>query len=139
MEIVVNAIPKLGYDGDVGYDLRLRDDLEIPAGKRKTVKTTLCQIMPIQGFCMVMPKSGLTAAGVDVKPGIIDSRYRNLIGVTVVNNTDQTISMTKGQKVAQLVYVAAVRPSFVVWPEEAILKQEEGQRGLQGFGSTGLD
>ena len=83
----------------------------------------------------VRPRSGLAKShGVTVlnAPGTIDADYRGEVVVLLVNLGSEPVTITGGQRIAQLV-VAAVA-SVTVAEAEAL---PPSARGAGGFGSTG--
>jgi dUTP pyrophosphatase len=86
--------------------------------------------------CQVRPRSGLALKkGLSVlnTPGTIDADYRGEIGVILVNLSNVSVSIEDGERVAQLVFC---RVEHVSLTEVTVLTDSE--RGVGGFGSTGL-
>ena len=65
-------------------------------------------------------------------PGTIDSDYRGEIKVLMINLGQDSVGITRGQRIAQLVIAACPRVQLV---EVAAL--DPTGRGSGGFGSTG--
>ncbi len=65
-------------------------------------------------------------------PGTIDSDYRGEVGVLLINLGSETVKLTRGDRIAQLVVspVARVEPRVVT-------ELDPTERGSGGFGSTG--
>ena len=63
---------------------------------------------------------------------MIDADYRGDIGVILANLGNQPFTVNPGDRIAQMVFVHAIRAVFV----PAIGLEETG-RGEGGFGSTG--
>ncbi len=84
----------------------------------------------------VRPRSGLAlrhAVTVLNAPGTIDSDYRGEVRVLLINFGPEPFTVTRGMRVAQLVFTPALRASlYSVETLGATL------RGEGGFGSTGL-
>ena len=83
----------------------------------------------------VFSRSGLgTKDGLTVSQGVgvIDPDYRGEIKVSLLNTSDKVRRITRGQRIAQLVFM----PIF-----QAVISPVEGlgstDRGAGGFGSTG--
>lgn len=87
-----------------------------------------------EGFdVQVRPRSGLTAKGVGVALGTIDSDYRGELFVTMwVFGRRKSYRINHGDRIAQIV-VARLAPLLVVETEELT----ETARGAGGHGSTG--
>jgi dUTP pyrophosphatase len=79
-------------------------------------------------------RSGLACRGLQVtnSPGTIDSDFRNRIKVIVNNCSKNIITITHGDRIAQML----IKPVYKFdWIEASELNQTE--RGLGGLGSTG--
>lgn len=123
--------------GDAAFDLPARRDETIEAGARTLVPTGFAIAVP-QGWCgLVLPRSGLALDhGLTVlnSPGLIDSGYRGEIRVILINHGDQPVSVTRGQRIAQLL----VQPvPEVALDEVDDLPEAIDDRGERGFGSSG--
>ena len=129
------VLPAYAHPSDAGMDVRSVADIVIPPGGRALVPTGLVAIIPPMYEIQVRPRSGLALKhGVTVlnTPGTIDSGYRGEIGVILANFGDKEFSVSKGDKVAQLVFAPVVQPE--VLETDTI---DETDRGGGGFGSTG--
>jgi dUTP pyrophosphatase len=129
------VLPAYAHPSDAGMDVRSVADLVIPAGGRALVPTGLVAIIPPMYEIQVRPRSGLALKhGVTVlnTPGTIDSGYRGEIGVILANFGDREFSVSKGDKVAQLVFAPVVQPEI-----EETDTIDDTDRGAGGFGSTG--
>ncbi len=83
----------------------------------------------------VRPRSGLAAKhGITVlnTPGTIDADYRGEIQVILVNLGTESVSITRGMRIAQLVIAIVARARLI-----AVSSLEQTDRGSGGFGSTG--
>jgi dUTP pyrophosphatase len=84
----------------------------------------------------VRPRSGLALRhGVTVlnAPGTIDSDYRGEVRVLLVNFGPEPFSVTRGMRVAQLIFTQAFRAKL-----HTVETLNVTTRGEGGFGSTGL-
>lgn len=131
------VLPAYAHPSDAGMDVRSVADLVIPAGGRALVPTGLVAIIPPMYEIQVRPRSGLALKhGVTVlnTPGTIDSGYRGEIGVILANFGDREFFVSKGDKVAQLVFAPVVQPEI-----EETDTIDDTDRGAGGFGSTGIN
>ena len=64
--------------------------------------------------------------------GLVDAPYRGEILICMFNLTDETFIFEKGQKIAQLVVLPTLYPSF-----KQVEELSDTERGTGGFGSTG--
>ena len=131
------VLPAYAHPSDAGMDVRSVADIVIPPGGRALVPTGLVAIIPPMYEIQVRPRSGLALKhGVTVlnTPGTIDSGYRGEIGVILANFGDKEFSVSKGDKVAQLVFAPVVQPEI-----EETDTIDDTDRGAGGFGSTGIN
>ncbi|MBI1774716.1 MAG: dUTP diphosphatase [Proteobacteria bacterium] len=130
-------LPAYATPGSAGLDLMAATDrpLAVEPGERLVVPTGIAIALPPGFEAQVRPRSGLAwEHGVTVlnAPGTVDSDYRGEIQVLLINHGAKRVTITRGQRIAQLL-VAPV--SRVVWQERTELGATE--RGPGGHGSTG--
>lgn len=132
-----NAVaPAYATEGDAGLDLCAVEADVIPAGSRKLIQTGIAIELPSNTVAYVCSRSGLAIKkGVFVlnAPGVIDSGYRDGIGVILQNSGDEDFEIEAGDRIAQLV----IQEFISVKPVE-VEELSESARGLGGFGSTGV-
>ena len=99
-----------------GYDLRASDDVHLMWGQTVVVPTGVFLEMPADAMAMVCSRSGLASRGIVVNnaPGIIDADYNHEVKVILMNQTDEPVSFTAGDKIAQLVFTKWVNAGDVV-------------------------
>jgi dUTP pyrophosphatase len=130
-------LPRRATPHSAGLDLHARVDgpLVIGPGERALVPTGFAMAMP-EGFeAQVRPRSGLAIKqGLTLlnSPGTVDSDYRGEVGVVLVNLGQESVTISRGDRIAQLVVqrIPRVRISEV----EAL---PDSKRGTGGFGHTG--
>ena len=129
---------KKATKGSAGFDLlaALKEEVKLPPNSSKLIQCGFSIQMP-EGFeAQVRPRSGLALKnGVTVlnSPGTIDADYRGEIGVILINHGEKDFIITRGMRIAQLV--------FVQLPLIKLVEREElteTKRGSGGFGSTGI-
>ena len=109
--------------------------LVIAPGARVLVPTGIAIALPAGHEGQVRPRSGLaTRHGLTVlnAPGTIDADYRGEVQVLLVNLGSDSVSITRGMRIAQLVIAAVARAQL-----REVASLDETQRGTGGFGSTG--
>jgi len=109
--------------------------LMIAPRARALVPTGIAIALPDGYEAQVRPRSGLAARnGLTVlnAPGTIDADYRGEVQVLLINLGDESVAITRGMRIAQLVVAPVVRGLLL---EVAVL--DETARGSGGFGSTG--
>lgn len=134
------GLPSYQTDGAAGADIRAN----LPDGATLTLKPMQRALIPTglriavpAGFeAQIRPRSGLALRhGITLvnSPGTIDSDYRGLLGIIIVNLGDTAFEITHGMRIAQMVIAPVVRADF-----EAVAQLSETTRDSGGFGSTGL-
>jgi dUTP pyrophosphatase len=132
-------VPSYAYPSDSGFDLRSTIEINIPPFGRALIPTGVKLSIPEEYEIQVRPKSGLALnQGLTVlnTPGTVDSGYVGEIKVIVFNTNNETVTVSKGMKIAQAVLCPVVCGKYVSL--ELTNKVEDKDRGNQGFGSTGL-
>lgn len=123
--------------GDAAADLPARIAADLAPGERRLIPTGFAIAVPV-GMCgLVLPRSGLALEhGITVlnAPGLIDSGYRGEIRVILVNTSDETVAIERGQRIAQLLVLGVDELSIVEVDE---LPPAPDDRGTAGFGSSG--
>ena len=136
--IVAATTPMVSHPGDAGADLSSTMDCVILPGERKTVSTGVSIALPRGYVAFIVPRSGLAARhGITIvnSPGTVDAGYRGEILVTLLNtDAKEPFSVAVGDRIAQMVVLAFAAVNFV--PVERL---PESERGINGFGSTGLN
>ena len=128
--------PHYAHFGDSGADLFATEDATLQPMERKAIGTGLTAEIPAGYELQVRPKSGLALkSGLTVlnTPGTIDFGYRGEIKVILINLSNETYQVEKGQKIAQLVVAPVAYAEF-----EEVAELSDTSRGGGGFGSTGL-
>ena len=127
-------LPTKAYAGDAAWDLRLCTPYSsepLAPMERRLFGTGVRLIEgSIDGNVgLICPRSGLaTKSGVTVlnAPGVLDSGFRGEICVNLINLSDKSVVLMKGDRIAQLVVVPSVG-----WTDEGAV------RGEGGHGSSG--
>jgi dUTP pyrophosphatase len=132
-------VPSYAYPSDSGFDLCSTIEINIPPFGRALIPTGIKLSIPEEYEIQVRPKSGLALnQGLTVlnTPGTVDSGYVGEIKVIVFNTNNETVTVSKGMKIAQAVLCPVVCGKYVSL--ELTNKVEDKDRGDKGFGSTGL-
>ncbi len=134
-------LPAYATAGSAGMDLyaAIEGDLMLEPGARALVSTGIRLGLPSGYEGQVRPRSGLAwRAGVTLlnAPGTIDTDYQGVVQVILINLGQVSVTVRRGDRIAQLVVAPAVR---VTWREGALDAERggPGARGENGFGSTG--
>lgn len=130
-------LPAYATGGAAGADVCSAESgpVVIAPGARVAIATGLVLSIPDGFEVQVRPRSGLAFhSGVTVTnaPGTIDSDYRGEVKVLLVNLGGESVTVNRGDRIAQLVVAPVVRAEF----RETVDVGDSG-RGSGGFGSTG--
>jgi dUTP pyrophosphatase len=125
-------LPSYAHPGDVGLDLYSLEDAEVPPGGHHRFQNGFALEFP-EGFAaIVKDKGSLSKAGLHVMGGVFDAGFRGEYNVHLVNLSDKSYTVEKGDKVAQLVIFPVAVAKLV---ETDVLS--DSSRGMGQFGSTG--
>jgi dUTP pyrophosphatase len=127
--------PTYATEGAAGLDVVTAVDLSLSPGERMAVPTGFAIEIPPGYEVQVRPRSGLALKhGVTClnTPGTIDSDYRGEVKVILANLGGESFSVSRGERIAQLVPAPVLRATF-----EEVSELSDTGRGSGGFGSTG--
>ena len=151
-------LPTVAYAGsDLGYDLYSIEDVTLEPGKPTKIRTGIAvEGPPGHGF-ILGDRSSMAARGITYAGGRIDAGYRGEIVVCLINTnhpqfnlrcvrderghltdavlekTDVSLCIRKGDKIAQMSPFAAMTGGAVIAVEDL----SASERGPKGFGSSG--
>jgi dUTP pyrophosphatase len=131
------ALPAYATAGAAGLDLSAAVDRDVvlAPGARALIPTGYAIALPEGYEAQVRPRSGLAARhGISIvnAPGTVDADYRGEIMVCLVNLGDAPFTVSRGERIAQMV----VAPVSRVRLRETD-RLDDTARGDGGFGSTG--
>ena len=129
------SLPQQATPGSAGYDLMSAEDVQLGPMERKLVATGIRIAIPAGFECQIRPRSGLAIRhGISLPntPATIDSDYRGEIKVPMINLGGETFAITRGMRIAQMVFAEVARARF-----DEVSDLTESDRGEGGFGSTG--
>ena len=135
-------LPEYATAGAAGLDLRaaVEADLTLAPGERALVSTGIRLALPDGYEGQIRPRSGLAwRQGLTLlnSPGTIDADYRGIVKVVLVNLGQASVTVQRGDRIAQLVVASVMR---VEWLEQNDWNEWDNamsRRGEGGFGSTG--
>lgn len=128
-------MPAPATAGSAGCDLASAEAGTLAPLERRLFRTGLSIAIPEGYECQIRPRSGLALRhGVTLpnSPATIDSDYRGELMVALVNLGSEPFEVTRGMRIAQMVFARAERVEF-----RAVENLPESGRGVSGFGSTG--
>lgn len=129
-------IPTRGTEYSAGYDIYSAEEVTIPAGQWKLVKTGICLFWDdVTYYPQISPRSGLSLKfGISPRAGVIDLDYRREVGVILMNESSNDYHVSIHDRIGQ----------FIFQKIEAEIEFEETSEFPElissrsgGFGSTG--
>lgn len=152
-------LPIYAHDTDAGLDIYAKEEITIAPGETKIIGTGIKMAIPEGYAILIQPRSGQSAKTklrVANTPGLIDSGYRDEIGVIIENieppfkdieyefdsNGEihiksilhgQSYTISEGQRFAQMRLVQVPKASFLQVESVGEIGEDRGG----GFGSSG--
>ena len=130
-------VPGYATSGSSGVDLRADVDGEVVLlpGDIKLISAGIYISIPLGYEAEVRPRSGLALKhGISLvnTPGTIDSDYRGLISLIMINHGKEPFTIHRGDRVAQMVIKEVVKADI-----EVTENLDDTARSHGGFGHTG--
>ena len=131
------ALPAYKTVGAAGADIVAAnpEPIVLTPGERAAIPTGLALAIPPRWEAQVRPRSGnALRMGLTVvnAPGTIDSDYRGEVRVLMINLGQTDVTLSRGDRIAQLVFAPAPQVRF-----SEVQSLSETIRGQRGFGSKG--
>ncbi|EAV47709.1 dUTP diphosphatase [Methylophilaceae bacterium] len=136
--LITSHIPNYASKGAAGLDLRacVEQSLLIRPGETELIPTGISIFIKDPNYAaLILPRSGLGHKhGIVLGNlvGLIDSDYQGELLVSCWNRGDKEFTINSLDRIAQLVLVPVLQPSF-----NLVEEYENTERGESGFGSTG--
>ena len=124
--------PTRAHETDAGLDLYSPHDEILRARGAVNIRTGVRVQLPAGFAGLLVSKSGLNTRYGITSTGLIDEGYTGEIVVRLQNNSDKPYLIARGDKISQLVLIPVLYE-----PVEVVDEIEGGERGEDGFGSTG--
>jgi dUTP pyrophosphatase len=137
-------LPTRKYPTDAGLDLYSPVDIDVTYGARVKINLHVGVALFEGTVGLILDRSSMADKGIRTLGGVIDANYRGEISVilayvadellpdgSIPMNTD-TVSIKRGDKIAQMIITAAYTPEVL-----KVTEFESTDRGTNGFGSSG--
>lgn len=127
-------VPTKATSEAAGYDLCAFEtkNIQLPPGERVCINTGLKVEIPGGYYGRIAPRSGIALKnGIDVLAGVIDSDYRGIIGVILLNTGKEPFEIKPFDRIAQIIFEKRYIAEF----NEVSTLSTSARTG--GFGSTG--
>ncbi len=125
-------LPLRAHPTDSGADLFALERTVLPGRTIVKVRTGVAVELPENTSGIIWGKSSVESKGIKAMAGLVDAPYRGELLVCMYNLNDSEFVFEAGQKVAQLVVLPTLYPTF-----EEVEELSDTARGDGGFGSTG--
>ncbi len=132
-------LPFRATRGSAGADLFacIDTDIVVLPQERVLVPTGIAiELESPETGAFIFPRSSLSSKfGISLANcvGVVDSDYRGEIKVPVINHSNEPYTIHNGERIAQMVILPVILPTFAESDELT-----ETQRSDGGFGSTGV-
>ena len=131
-------IPKYATSGSSGLDLSadVEGEVVLKPGEIKLISSGIYISIPEGYEAEIRPRSGLALKhGVSLvnTPGTIDSDYRGLLSLIMINHGKEPFTIRRGDRVAQMVIKEVIKADI-----EITGGLDDTVRSSGGFGHTGL-
>lgn len=125
-------LPQRAHPTDSGADLFALTRTVLAPRRVTHVHTGIAVELPENTSGIIWGKSSVESKGIKALAGLVDAPYRGELIVCMYNLNDTEFVFEAGQKVAQLVVLPTLYPTF-----EEVTNLSDTSRGGGGFGSTG--
>ena len=131
--------PYQATEGAAGYDLFAAETKTLLPKSTDTISLDLRWAIPTGSYGKVFPRSGILKEHfVTIDAGVIDSDFRGIIQVLLVNHHhEKTFTVRAEDRIAQVVFMEKFNVNFHKVSDPALLGKTK--RGYDGFGSTGVE
>lgn len=126
------VIPARSHDDDVGYDLFCEEGITLHPGQRYDIHCGVAVAIPPTLYGRITGRSSSVRKGLLIHEGIIDPGYRGPLLAYATNISDEPIRVNRHDRIAQLIFLPAIRPELHV-----VSALPASERGAGGLGSTG--
>ena len=130
-------VPNYATDGSSGMDLSadVEGEVVLAPGEIRLISSGIYVSIPEGYEAEIRPRSGLALKhGISLvnTPGTIDSDYRGLLSLIMINHGKEPFTIRRGDRVAQMVVKEVIRADMDV--TEGL---DDTVRSSGGFGHTG--
>lgn len=124
--------PKRAHPEDAGLDVFSRESILVPAHGSAVFHTGVHVELKFGETAFLKSKSGLYMAHDITSEGVVDAGYAGEIIAKLINHGNEDYMVERGDKITQLVILPCVMEDV-----EIVDEIKSGERGSNGFGSTG--
>ena len=125
-------VPTRAYEHDAGLDLTTVETHTLKPGEGKIFKTGIAIALEPGYVGLVWDRSSMGKKGIKTLGGVIDSGYRGEVGVILWNISQESHTISAGERIAQLLVQTVATPQT-----KEVSDLSKTERGAGGFGSSG--
>lgn len=131
-------LPIYATERSAGADLySIDDDFVLEPMQRALVHTGVYIELPIDAEAQVRSRSGLSLKnGIVAVLGTVDADYQGEVGAIIINLSNESFVIKKGERIAQMVMNGDGGLFQAVWKQVDEFERSS-ERGAGGFGHTG--
>ena len=126
------------YNNDGGFDIEITEDIIIGIGELIVIDTNISFSEIPKGYCIEVlgRSSSVFVNKLFVPTTIVDAGYTGCISYAIVNMSNSSYRLRKGDRVAQLVIVK-IEDTIVEDCGKIIIRKPDSTRGENRVGSSG--
>lgn len=125
--------PTKGHSTDAGYDLYSPKDFDVePHSFSERVNLGVGFEIPEGYVGIISERSSQGRLGITTAGNVVDHGYTGNVHVTLINNQDVSLAVSKGERICQLLVIKIAMEDL-----EVVESFEETDRGENAHGSTG--
>ena len=133
----LSTAPRKQTKGAAGFDLSASRSYIIQPRQIVLVSIGIKVKIPDGYYGQIADRSGLALKhGIKTMGGVIDSDYRGIVGVILINLSDEAFEVKAGDRIAQLIIVKIGVSTPDAMESDSL---DDTERGSGGFGSTGTE
>ncbi len=126
------CLPKRMSDEAAGYDVTLPEKIEILPGQIVKIDLGFKCAIPQGYYARLEVRSSWGVKGLRTVSGIIDSDYRGVWKLCVMNTTDSPLVVDKNERIGQILFCRLYDITF-----NCVDELNDTKRSTGGFGHTG--
>ncbi len=128
-------LPSYAHPGDAGLDFFAPYDVEIPPRGDVLINTCLRLEIPQGTVLIAFNRSSMALKGIIKGAQVVDSSYRGILKIHLINLRDEPYRIEKGDKIIQFILLPYLQAHVKRASRDEI--NWNTHRGEGGFGSTG--